>query len=151
MLFSTDTFLSNYADDNNLYNIGKDRDIIKKCSKDFRALTEWLFFNYTVSNQKIVITCTLVETSKNDKFAFYFLFLENAKEGIVLGVAIDTKLNFDSLIKNICRKGGKELGALLRITHYLNSSKKTTYIKWNDKISTQSLPFNLDVLLKQRK
>ena len=98
-----------------------------------------------------MITCTLVETSKNDKFAFCFLFLENTKEGIVLGVAIDTKLNFDSLIKNICRKGGKELGALLRITHYLNSSKKTTYTKWNDKISTQSLPFNLDVLLKQRK
>ena len=30
VLFLSDTFLSNYADDNNLYSIGKDRDIIKK-------------------------------------------------------------------------------------------------------------------------
>ena len=44
VLFLTDTFLSNYADDNNLYSIGKDRDIIKNLlRKDFRALTEWLF------------------------------------------------------------------------------------------------------------
>ena len=33
VLFLTDTFLSNYGDDNNLYSIGKDRDIIKICSK----------------------------------------------------------------------------------------------------------------------
>ena len=42
MLFLTVTLLSNSADDNNLYSIGKDRDIIKNlCRKDFRALTEW--------------------------------------------------------------------------------------------------------------
>ena len=29
VLFSTDTFLNNYVDDNNFYSIGKDRDIIK--------------------------------------------------------------------------------------------------------------------------
>ena len=41
VLFLSDTFLSNYADDNNLYNIGKDRDMIKNLlQKDFVALTE---------------------------------------------------------------------------------------------------------------
>ena len=48
VLFLTGTFLCNYADDNNLYMIGKDCDIIKKnqLQKDFRPLTEWFFKNY---------------------------------------------------------------------------------------------------------
>ena len=41
VLFLTNTFLSNYADDDNLYSIGKDPKIIKNLRrKDFRALTE---------------------------------------------------------------------------------------------------------------
>ena len=65
VLFLTDTFLSNYADDNNLHSIGKDRDIIKNLlRKDFRALTEWFFKNYMVLNQKNVTTCALVEIPK---------------------------------------------------------------------------------------
>ena len=98
VLFLTDTFLSNYADDNNLYSIGKDRNIIKNLlRKDFRVLTEWFFENY---------------------------ILENSKREVVLGVTIDNKLTFDSHIKSICRKASQKLGALLRITNYLTSSEK---------------------------
>ena len=62
MLFLIDTFLSNYADDKNLYSIGKDLDIIKNLlRKDFRALTEWFFENYMVLNQKNVPTCASIE------------------------------------------------------------------------------------------
>ena len=51
--FLSDTFLSNYADDNNLYSIGKDCDIIKNLlRKDFMALAKWFFENYMVLNQK---------------------------------------------------------------------------------------------------
>ena len=52
-LFLTDTLLSNYAVASNLYCIGKDRDMIKDLFRnDFRALTEWIFGNYMVLNQK---------------------------------------------------------------------------------------------------
>ena len=51
VLFLTDIFLSNYADDYNLYSIRKDRDIIKNLfRKDYRVLTEWFSGNYTVLN-----------------------------------------------------------------------------------------------------
>ena len=60
--------------------------------------------------------------TENDKFDN--LPLENSKEEVVLGVTIDNKLTFDSHIKSICRKAGQKLGALLRITNYLNSSQK---------------------------
>ena len=44
VLFLIESILSNYAEDNNLCSIGKDRDIINNLlRKGFRALTEWLF------------------------------------------------------------------------------------------------------------
>ena len=66
MLFLTDTFLSNYADDNRLYSIGNDDDIIKNLPrKDFRALTKWFFENYMKLNQKKKdITCASVKIPK---------------------------------------------------------------------------------------
>ena len=64
------------------------------------------------------------KNNKNDKFESDNLILENSKEEVVLGITIDKKLTLDSHIKNICRKAGQKLGALLRITNYLNSSQK---------------------------
>ena len=53
---------------------------------------------------------------ENDNLEFDNLLLENSKEEVVLGLTTDNKLTFDSHIKNICRKGGQKLDALLRIT-----------------------------------
>ena len=77
VLFLSDTFLSNYAGDNNLYSIGKDRDIIKNLlRKDFKTLTEWFFENYMVINQKKVPYMCIGRNSENDKLEFDNLFLE---------------------------------------------------------------------------
>ena len=47
MLFLSETFLSNYADDNNLYCTGKELDIItEKLWKVFKVVTDWFFENY---------------------------------------------------------------------------------------------------------
>ena len=62
--------------------------------------------------------------TENNKFEFDNLVLENSKEETVLGATIDNKLTFHGHIKNICRKTGQKLGALLRITNYLKSSQK---------------------------
>ena len=123
MLFLTETFLSNYAEDNNLLSfIGKDRNIIKNLlRKDFRFLTARFFENYMVLNQKKYRYMCIGRNTENDKFEFNNLLLENSKEEVVLGDTIDKKLTFDSHIKKICRKTGQKLGELLRIT---NSPKK---------------------------
>ena len=125
VLFLSGTFLSNYADDNNLYSIEKDRDTIKNLlRKDFRVLTRWFFENYMVLNQKKCHCMCIGLNTENDMFEFDNLLLENSQEELVLGVTIDNKLKFDSHIKNICRKISQKLGALLRITNYFNSSQK---------------------------
>ena len=56
--------------------------------------------------------------TENDKFEFDNVLSENSKEEVVLGVTIGNKLSeltFDSHIKNICRKAGQKLSALLRM------------------------------------
>ena len=81
MSFLTDTFSSNYADDDNLYSVGKDRDIIKNLlQKDLRALTEWFFKNYMVLIRKKFHYMCIGRNTENDKFQFDNLLLENSKK-----------------------------------------------------------------------
>ena len=123
VLFLSDTFLSNYTDDNYLHSIGKDREK-NVLRKDFMSLTEWFFENYMVLNQTKCHYMSIGRNPEDDKFEFDNFLLGNSKEEVVLGITVDNKFTFDSCIKNICRKAGQKLGALLRITNYLNSSQK---------------------------
>ena len=51
--FFITTFLSNYADDNNLYNTGKDLKLVKSVLViNFRAVTEWFYENFMILNWK---------------------------------------------------------------------------------------------------
>ena len=59
-----------------------------------------------LNQQKCHYMC-IGRNTKNNKFEFDNLLLENSKEEFVLGVTIDNKLTFDRRIKNICRKAGQ--------------------------------------------
>ena len=41
---------------------------------------------------------------ENETFTFKDGCYKNSKEEVILGITIDNKLNFDSHIKNICKK-----------------------------------------------
>ena len=70
------------------------------------------------------------------------LNLKNWKEVEILGITIDRNLNFKGHRKNICRKAGQKLSALLRISSHINTGKKALLYK-----PVHLLPFTLDVLL----
>ena len=57
------------------------------------------------------------------------LNLKNCKEVEILGITIDRNLNFKGHIKNICRKAGQKLSALLRISSHINTDKKALLYK----------------------
>ena len=42
----------------------------------------------------------------------------------LLGILLDSKLNFDSHITSLCKKAGQKLSALARINHYLTQDQK---------------------------
>ena len=125
IFFLSKSYLSNYADDNNLYNIGKDRDIVKELlKKDFRVVTEWFYENYMILNPQKCHYMSIGNNAENDKFEFEDLCLENSEEEVILGITIDNKLSFDSHIKKICRNIGQKLSVLLRIASYLELDQK---------------------------
>ena len=57
------------------------------------------------------------------------LNLKNCKQVEILGITTDRNLNFQKLIKNICRKAGQKLSALLRISSHINTDKKALLYK----------------------
>ena len=55
--------------------------------------------------------------------------LENSKEEVILGITIDSKVTFDGDIKTMCRKAGRKLSVLSRISPYLKTDQKELLFK----------------------
>ena len=89
---------------------------------DFKIVEEWFFENYMILNlEKCYFMCIGKNLSN--------LSLKNCKEVEILGITIDRNLNFKGHIKNICRKAGQKLSALLRISSHINTDKKALLYK----------------------
>ena len=67
------------------------------------------------------------------KEEFFCMSLMDQQRKLIFGITIDNKRTFDSNIKGICRKPGKKVNALFRISPYLKQIKKNCYLKvwWN--------------------
>ena len=125
LIFFITTFLSNYADDNSLYNTGKDLELVKSVLvKDFRLVKEWFYENFMILNPDKCHYMCIGKNTENDIFKFENVFLENSKKEVILGITINNKLFFDSHMKSMCRKAGQKLSALSRIPPYLETDKK---------------------------
>ena len=57
------------------------------------------------------------------------LNLKSCKEVEILGITINRNLNFNRHIKNICKKAGQKLSALLKISSHINTDKKALLYK----------------------
>ena len=85
----------------------------------------WFFENYMILNPgKCYFMCIGKNVSDSELLNLRDLNLKNCKEVKGLGISMDRNLNFKEHIKNICRKAGQKLSALLRISSHINSSKK---------------------------
>ena len=125
-LFVSNSSLSNYADDNTLYNVGFNTDtVIHTLSLDFQILKEWFFDNYMVLIPGKCHFMCIGSNCADKSFIFENAALENSKEVTILGITIDNKLNFQSHIKNLCKKASQKLWALSRLSNYLNYTEKS--------------------------
>ena len=70
--------------------------------------------------------CIGKNVSDSELLNFKDLNLKNCK---ILGITIDIDLNFKGHIKNICRKAGQKLSALLRISSHINTDKRSLLYK----------------------
>ena len=123
--------LSNYVDNNNLSISGEDKELMKSMlSSDFMLVEDWAFENYIILNpEKCYFMCIRKNASHSELLNLSDLNLKNCKEVEVLGMTIDRNLNFKGHIKNVCRKAGQKLNALLRISSHINTDKKASLYK----------------------
>ena len=131
IIFIQYSTLSNYDDDNNLFSMGKNKDEIKNIlSSDFRVVNDWFYENFMVLNpEKSYFMCLGKDIDDTETLSYNDLALKNSKEVEILGITLDRSMGFNTHIKNICRKAGQKLSALLRISPYLDQGKKVLLYK----------------------
>ena len=123
--------LSNCVDDNYLSISRSDKELIKyMLSLGFMILNDWFFENYMILNPgKCYFMCIGKNVSDSGLLNLNDLNLKNCKEVEILGLSIDRNFNFKGHIKNICRKAGQNLSALLRTSSDINTDKKALLYK----------------------
>ena len=70
--------------------------IKEKLQKDFKAVTDCFFDNYTSLNPAKCHYMCHGRNKENDTFSFENISLKNSKEEVILSLTIDNKLSFDN-------------------------------------------------------
>ena len=84
-IFFVTTFLSNYTDDNSLYNTCKDLELVKSALvNDFRAVKERFDENFMILNPNKYHYMCIRKNTESDIFKFEKICLENNKEEVSL-------------------------------------------------------------------
>ena len=109
--------------------MGKNKDQVKTfLSSDFKIVNNWFYENFMVLNpEKSNFMCIVQKIDGAE--TFNNLAIKNSKEVEILEITLDRNMNFHTHIKNICRKTGQKLSALLRISPYLDQGKKVLLYK----------------------
>ena len=131
ILFLYTAVLSNYADDNNLYAIGNDKEETKRALfKDLQAVINWFYENYMILNtEKCHYICMGKDVDENETLQILGQQkMINCKEVEILGIKIDRKLSFHQHIKSMSKKPGQKLSSFLRISPYLKNDLKMLFL-----------------------
>ena len=115
--------VSSYPDDDTIYDAGDTIDeAIFSLQESSIKLFKWFADNQMKANENkchlIVSTNELTEIQIGD------FQIKNSASEKLLGVTIDSKLNFDCHVNHLCNKPNKKLGALSRVTPYMTLEKK---------------------------
>ena len=124
-MFISKCNLCNYADDKTLYFTGKDLNRIRRnLEMDFMILRRWFHENHMTLNPG---KCYYMIIGSRD--LSHEIMLDNNKitssnEEKLLGIFLDSKLNFESHIGSLCRIAGQKINALARLKIYLTSDQR---------------------------
>ena len=127
--FINENHLTNYADDNTPYETGKCLEcVLKNLEDDAHILLKWFNDNYLKMNAD---KCHLLVPKHIDS-----VFLKLNGEIIkgeasvkLLGLTVDSKLDFNEHVSNLCKKASQKLHALARIAPYIDNQKLKILMK----------------------
>ena len=102
-------------------------DLITSLEQASNGLFEWFKNNLLKSNAD---KCHLL-VSTNDRVSINVdgFKIDKSDTEKLLGVKFDKKLTFDDHISDICKKAGRKISALVRVTPYMEIAKKRILMK----------------------
>ena len=121
--FVQDSTIYNYADDNTLsYSDTNINTVVKTLENDSINLIDWFSKNLMKANPDKFQAIAIGPKTNRHNLSFdlkgnKITCEENVK---LLGITVDSHLNFDKHISEICKKASQQLNILKRIGKYLN-------------------------------
>ena len=119
-----DTEVCNYADDTTLYVGDKNlRTVLSKLEKDTLLLSDWFSDNFMKLNEDK--SHLLIFGTKSDGMTLSIAAsqISESESEKLLGVTIDSKLNFNLHFTQLCVKASQKLHALARVSNYMDTEK----------------------------
>ena len=119
-----DTEVCNYADNTTLYVGYKNlRTVLSKLEKDTLLLSEWFSDNFMKLNEEK--SHLLIFGAKNDGMTLNIgaSQISESESEKLLGVTLDSKLNFNVHVNQVCMKASQKLYALARVSNYMDTEK----------------------------
>ena len=126
--FIKETKIANYADDNTIYTVDRNiDDLLKILQEETSLILYWFRINEMKSNDD---RCHLIVCNHdNVSVTLGNETIEESNSVELLGIKIDTNLNFNEHVTDLCKKGNQKLHALARISKYLNEDKLKILMK----------------------
>ena len=128
-LFTSDSEIANYADDNSPYACKNDTEsVINQLEKDSQILIEWVTNNALKANPDkfhLLSNSTDENISINvDNFQIF-----NSQSEKLLGISIDKNLKFDEHVSRLCKRASQKLHALARVSNFMNTEQRGKVMK----------------------
>ena len=92
-------------------------------------LHKWFHENHMVLNPDKCHYIVIGDDDPNQKIILNNNEIAGSNEEELLGIFLDSKLNFDSHITSLCKKARQKLSTLARINHYLTQDQKLLLLK----------------------
>ena len=100
------------------------RKIKNSLEMDFMILHKWFHENHMVLNPDKCHFIVIGDDDPNQKIILNNNEIASSNEEKLLGILLDSKLNFDSHITSLSQKAGHKLSALARINNYPTQDQK---------------------------
>ena len=126
-LIDLESEICNFADDNKIFTRGNNlEEVIIKLEGDLCTTLKWFFENGMVANPE---KFQLMNNDQKLCLKIDDQMVNQCQQVKLLGVTIDSKLNFDEHILELCCKVNKNVSAFSRIRNYLDNKQADTSCK----------------------
>lgn len=131
----TNSNLTMYADDHQMYKTGSNLAMIKdSLEEQGKQAMSWYEENYLQANpdkfQMLTINLRNVDTNQQNQDIFLNgKVVKNNDQIELLGVKVDDNLNFSNHISDLCKKASRKVGVLTRLRNLIPCSAKLTIYK----------------------